>query len=128
METQAVNQRPLVISPIEDDEFNTGEVYTCYSHKAVKSAMNLIDSLYPNARYQMHQIGPFELFSLIELTRSDCIKLMNKIIIASDNHGYINKESGKILKVEIEVKECNYRKERARVTIRMGTKKLDEEE
>ena len=77
METQAVNQRPLVISPIEDDEFNTGEVYTCYSHKAVKSAMNLIDSLYPNARYQMHQIGPFELFSLIELTRSDCIKLMN---------------------------------------------------
>ena len=128
METQAVNQRPLVISPIEDDEFNTGEVYTCYSHKAVKSAMNLIDSLYPNARYQMHQIGPFELFSLIELTRSDCIKLMNKIIVASDNHGYINKESGKILKVEIEVKECNYRKERARVTIRMGTKKLDEEE
>lgn len=128
METQAVNQRPLVISPIEDDEFNTGEVYTCYSHKAVKSAMNLIDSLYPNARYQMHQIGPFELFSLIELTRSDCIKLMNKIIIASDNHGYINKESGKILKVEIEVKECNYREERARVTIRMGTKKLDEEE
>lgn len=128
METQAVNQRPLVISPIEDDEFNTGEVYTCYSHKAVKSAMNLIDSLYPNARYQMHGIGPFELFSLIELTRSDCIKLMNKIIIASDNHGYINKDSNKILKVEIEVKECNYRKERARVTIRMGTKKLDEEE
>ena len=127
MEKQAVNQRPLIISQIED-EFNTGELYTCYSHKAVKSAMSLIDSLYPNAHYQMHNIGPYDLFSLISLTRSDCVKLMNKIIIASNDYGYINKDSNKILKVEIEVKESNYREEKANVTINMGSKKLDEEE
>ena len=127
MENEAVNQRPLVIRQIQD-EYNTGKIYTCTTHKAVKSAMNLIDSLYPNAHYMMHNIGPFDLFSLIDLTRSDCVKLMNKIIVASDSHGYINKDSGKILTVEIEVKEKTYGDYEPRVTIKMGTQKIDEEE
>ena len=90
--------------------------------------MSLIDSLYPNARYQMHNIGSYDLFSLIELTRSDCIKLMNKIIVASDVHKYINNDSGKILEVKLTVEECTYMEEPAKVTIKMGSKKLDEEE
>ena len=90
--------------------------------------MSLIDSLYPNAKYQMHGIGPLDLFSLIQLTRSDCVKLMNKIIIASDNYGYINKDSGKILEVEIEVVEKTYGDYEPNVTIRMGSLKIDEEE
>lgn len=130
METQAVNQRPLVISPLEDQEFYDGELFTCHTHKAVKAAMSIIESKYPDSSYMMHHIGPFDLFSLIDLTRSDCIKLMNKIISASDKHGYINTEN-KVLEVKIEVKKSNrsyYEDDPYSVKIYMGVLKIDEEE
>jgi len=53
---------------------------------------------------------------------------MNKIIVASDVHKYINNDSGKILEVKLTVEECTYMEEPAKVTIKMGSKKLDEEE
>jgi outer membrane translocation and assembly module TamA len=130
METQAVNLRPLVISPLEDHEFYTGEEFTCYTHKAVKAAMSIIESKYPNSGYMMHHVGPWDLFNLIDLTRSDCIKLMNKIIIASNKHGYINADN-KVLEVKIEVKKSNSRfdkDESPSVKIYMGSVKLENEE
>lgn len=121
---------PLVISPLEDQERYDGELFTCYTHKAVKAAMSIIESKYPNSDYMMHHIGPYDLFNLIDLTRSDCIKLMNKIISASDRHGYINKEN-KILEVKIEVKKSSRSwaiDDNHAVNIYMGALKIDEEE
>lgn len=126
----ATPKAPLVIEDMEEKE---GKKYTCYSHKAVKTAMSLIQDSHTDVDYQMHSIGPYDLFSLIDFTRADCMKIMNKIILASDKHGYINKNSGKILKVEIEAREEHgYRndgwKDYINVNISMGTHTIETEE
>jgi len=122
----ATPNAPLVIEETED-EFDITQTYVCRSHEAVKTAMSLIRNLKPDARYTMH-IGPMDLFGLIELTRSDCVKLMNKIIKASDYHGYINGDSGRILKTEIEVMTKTYGSKTTRVRINMGSEKILNEE
>lgn len=118
----ATPKAPLVIEETED-KFDITQTYVCRSHEAVKTAMSLIHNLKPDARYTMH-VGPMDLFGLIDLTRSDCIKIMNKIIKASDYHGYINKDSGKTLKVEIEVMTKTYGDKTTRVRISMGAEKI----
>jgi hypothetical protein len=115
---------PLVIDSI-NEEYREGSIITCRSHKAVKTAMSLIHNTHPEARYMMH-IGPMDLFGLIDLTRADCIKIMNKIIKASDYHGYINKDSGKTLKVVITVSWSNYYGDTPKVSINMGAEKINE--
>tara|TARA_R110000744_G_scaffold168955_1_gene286753 strand:+ start:622 stop:1032 length:411 start_codon:yes stop_codon:yes gene_type:complete len=125
MEAAAAKPRPLVIRPTEGGDDTQ---YLCYTHKAVKSAMGMIDSLHPNAVYSMHGIGTWRLFNLIDFTRSDCMKIMNKVIKASNRHGNINatdgSQAGYLLKVGIVVDDsCTWRE--ARVCISMGTTTLD---
>ena len=86
MEAAVAQPRPLVICPLEDGE---GEVYTCSTHKAVKSAMSIIESKYPDARYDMHLGTGYGIFGLITLPRRTVVTIVNKIISKTVDFGYV---------------------------------------
>jgi len=126
MENRSVTPTaPLVISPLKDE---TGELFTCTTHKAVKSAMSIIESKYPDAKYEIHLQPGYAIFGLITLPRKTMITLLNKILsatlefgyVGSKNDSYYNPHGTRVLDVKITVNTSSYRDE-ARVKISLST-------
>jgi hypothetical protein len=124
MENRSVKPTaPLVISPLEDEE---GELFTCSTHKAVKSAMSIIESKYPNATYQISLHSGFAIFGLITLPRRTLMTVLNKLItrtidfgyVGSKHNDYYNPHGTRVLDVKIEVSTASWRDEtKVRVTL-----------
>ena len=114
MENRSVNPSPLVISPLEDEE---GELFTCSTHKAVKSAMLIIDSKYPHSKYQMHLTSGFGIFGLITLPRKAITTIVNKLMTRTLEFGYVgplgdsyyNPNGTRVFNVTIKVTAPTYR-------------------
>ena len=116
---------PLVISPLEDGE---GELFTCTTHKAVKAAMSIIESKYPNAKYEMHLHSGHAIFGLITLPRKTLITVLNKLMsrtldfgyVGSKHDSYYNPHGTRIFDVKIIVSTPSYQDE-PKVNINLST-------
>jgi len=137
MEDRCVNPTaPLVISPRHRDYgAEDGELYICSTHKAVKSAMSMIDTLYPDATYEMHLGAGHAVFGLVEIPRATAISIMNKIIRRTIEFGYVgekgdstyNPDGTRELHVRIDVKDIDYHTLNPCVNINLTTKIQGEE-
>ena len=126
MENRSVKpQAPLVICPLEDGE---GEIFTCTTHKAVKAAMSIIESKYPDAKYEMHLYTGHAIFGLITLPKKTLMTVLNKLMVRTLEFGYVgskgdsyyNPHNTRVFDVKITVATPSYRDE-PKVTVSLST-------